>query len=117
MEIKQGSELITIFIKPRRSGIVIDLAAFVAPYQVGPFTPGPGQFFLNASTADKTDMLVIESPTQSPDEMIFVLPNEMFEVAQRTWTVILKFVLGGTTDFALYNFDIKVTKGDSVNSR
>ena len=49
--------------------------------------------------------------------MLFVLPASLFDTAQRTWTAILKFVLNGKTDFAEYNFDIKVTKPQSVNAR
>ncbi len=76
-----------------------------------------GTYKLNLATADKSDSQIITSLTQNVDGMFFILPSTLFTIAQRVWTVLLEFTLNGKTDFALYNFDIKVTKGTSVNSR
>ena len=114
MEIKQGATDVPIFIKPRLNKIVITMAAWEALYGAA---SGSGVFTLVAETADKTDTEEIVGGTQTAVGVPFTLPASMFVTAQRDWTVSLKFVFGSVTDFSLYNFDIKVSKGESPNSR
>ncbi len=115
MEIKQGSSNVPLFIKPRQDGIVIPMATWTNQY--GEATPSNGVYTLVAETADKSGNLEIIAGSVDTDGMNFTLPAEMFDKAQRSWTVSLKFLLNGTTSFSLYNFDIKVTKSESPNSR
>jgi hypothetical protein len=115
MEIKQGAEGITLTIKPRVGGQVVDMSTWAALY--GESSPGLGTYTLISETADKTSSIEIVASSVSAAGMIFTLPNSMFETAQRVWTNSLKFLLNSITDFSLYNFEIKVTKGSSVNSR
>lgn len=114
MEIKQGASDVPLFIKPRLNGVVITMAAWEALYSAAPTS---GVFTLVAETADKTGTESIVADNQTATGMNFTLPASMFVTAQRDWTVSLKFVFGSVTDFSLYNFDIKVSKGDSSNSR
>lgn len=115
MEIKKGSSDILLYIKPRQSGQVITMSAWAAQYGEG--DPANGVYTLQAETADKTGNESIVSSSIDADGMFFTLPASMFETAQRTWTVSLEFLLNSKTDFSLYNFDIKVTKPQSVNAR
>lgn len=115
MEFKQNSDAVPLFIKPRQNGVVIPMATWTNQY--GESTPSNGVYTLVAETADKSATLEIVSPSVDADGMNFTLPTSMFEISQRTWTVSLKFLINGITNFALYNFDVKVTKADSVNSR
>ena len=115
MEIKQGSSNIPLFIKPRQNGQVITMSTWADQY--GEPTPSNGVYTLVAETADKTATLEIVAISVDGEGMNFTLPASMFETAQRDWTVALKFLLNGITNFALYNFDVKVTKGESLNSR
>ena len=115
MEIKQGASNVILFIQPRVAGVVLTMSAWAALY--GEATPGNGVYTLIAETADKTGNEAIVSSSINTNGMFFTLPASMFVTAQRDWTNTLKFLLNGITDFSLYNFDIKVTKPDSVNSR
>ena len=115
MEIKQGAGNIQLFLKPRQNDIVIQMQTWATQYGEADFNNGTYEILLE--TADKTDSQTIASSSLDTDGMFFILPAAIFAIAQRTWTVILKFTLNGKTDFALYNFDIKVTKPDSVNAR
>jgi len=115
MEFKQGSDAIPLFIKPRQDGVVITMSAWAAQY--GEATPSNGVYTLVAETADKSGTLEIVAISVDANGMNFILPTSMFDIAQRAWTVVLKFLLNGITNFSLYNFDIKVTKGESMNSR
>lgn len=115
MEYKQGTGNVQIFVKPRQNGIVIPMATWTAQY--GEPTPSNGTYSLLAETADKSDSIVIGSSSVNTDGMFFTLPSSMFDNSQISWTVILRFTLSGITDHSLYNFNIKVTKGSSVNSR
>lgn len=115
MEIKQGAKNVTITILPRFNGAVISMSTWAALY--GEANPSNGVYTLLSETADKTGNESIVSSSISATGMTFTLPDTMFATAQRVWTNILKFLLNGKTDFALYNFDIKVTKPQSVNAR
>jgi len=115
MEFKQGTGNVQIFVKPRQNGIVIPMATWTAQY--GENTPTNGTYSLLAETADKTDSITIASSSIDANGMFFTLPSTMFENSQVNWTVILRFTLQSITDHSLYNFNIKVSKGDSVNSR
>lgn len=115
MEFKQGSDAVPLFIKPRQNRVVIPMATWTNQY--GESTPSNGVYTLVAQTADKSSNLEIIATTVDSNGMNFVLPVSMFEIAQRVWTVSLKFLINGVTNFALYNFDVTVTKGDSTNSR
>lgn len=110
MEIKQGSAAVPLYIKPRVNGIVVTIAAWETLYG------GTGVYTLECETADKSSTESI-SGTADTNGVNFTLPSTMFDTAQRSWTCSLKLVNNGVTDFSLYNFDIKVTKGSSVNSR
>ena len=85
--------------------------------QYGEATPANGVYTLVAETADKTGNEAIVSSSVDANGMFFTLPASMFLTAQRDWTVSLKFLINSITAFGLYNFDIKVTKPESVNSR
>ena len=85
--------------------------------QYGEATPANGVYTLVAETADKSDTESIIASSVDTNGMFFTLPASMFLTAQRDWTVSLKFLLNNITAFGLYNFDIKVTKPESVNSR
>lgn len=115
MEFKQGTGNVQIFVKPRQNGIVITMDTWAAQYGEG--SPSNGTYALLAETADKSDSIVIGVASLNDDGMFFTLPSSMFDNSQISWTVILRFTLQGITDHSLYNFNIKVTKGDSVNSR
>lgn len=115
MEFKQGSDAVPLFIKPRQDGVVIDMATWTNQY--GEATPSNGVYTLVAETADKSGTLEIVATSVDADGINFTLPASMFETAQRSWTVSLKFLLNSITNFSLYNFDVKVTKADSVNTR
>lgn len=115
MQFKQGSDAIPLFIKPRQNGVVITMSTWATQY--GEANPSNGVYTLVAETADKSATLEIIATSVDADGMNFTLPSSMFETAQRTWTLVLKFLLNGITNFSLYNFDVKVTKGDSPNSR
>lgn len=115
MEIKQGAGNIQLFLKPRLNEIVIPMQTWATLYGEADFLNGTYEILLE--TADKTGSEIIASSSEDADGMFFILPAALFSISQRTWTVILKFTLNGKTDFSLYNFDIKVTKGDSMNSR
>lgn len=115
MEIKQNSGDIELLLKPRQSGVLITMQTWATQYGEGDFLNGEYQLLLE--TADKTGNETIDSTSETDEGMLFILPASLFETAQRTWTGILKFVLNGHTDFAEYNFDIKVTKPQSVNAR
>jgi len=112
MEIKQGSGAIQLLIKPRVDGVVLTVTAWEALY--GGTT---GVYTLLAETADKTGTESITGAPSGDDGILFTLPASMFTSAQRSWTVSMKWVIQGITDFSLYNFDIKVTKPQSVNAR
>lgn len=114
MEIKQGASNVILFIQPRVDEIVITMAAWALLY--GEADPNNGVYTLVSETADKTGTQEVIA-TIDANGMLFVLPASMFVTAQRDWTNTLKFLLNGITDFSLYNFDIKVTKADSVNAR
>ena len=114
MEIKQGSQNIVLFIKPRVNGQVIAMDVWANLYGS---TPAAGTFTLQSITADKTASQSLVSSSIDADGMFFTLPASMFADAQRTWTNSLNFTFGSIIDSSLYNFDIKVTKADSVNSR
>lgn len=111
MNIKEGSSDVPLFIKPRVDGVVITVTAWEALY--GGTT---GVYTLLTETADKTGTQSIIG-VDSANGVLFILPASMFETAQRDWTAVMKFVINGITDHSLYNFDIKVTKPESVNSR
>lgn len=111
MIVKEGSGDIELYIKPRVNGTVITVTAWEALY--GGTT---GVYTLLAETADKSATKSIVGADDA-NGVLFTLPAAMFATAQRDWTAVLKFVINGITDFSLYNFDIKVTKPDSVNSR
>lgn len=111
MIIKQGSGDVKLYIKPRVNGVVITVTAWEALY--GGVT---GVYTLEAETADKTGTESIIGADDA-NGVLFTLPASMFAIAQRDWTVVMKFVINSITDHSLYNFDIKVTKPDSVNSR
>ena len=115
MEIKKGSGDIELLLKPRQLGVLITMETFAAQYGESDFLNGTYELLLE--TADKTATAAITSTSESSEGMLFILPNSLFDTAQRTWTAILKFLLNGHTDFAEYNFDIKVTKPQSVNAR
>ena len=115
MEIKQGAGNIELFLKPRQNGIVIPMQTWATQYGEADFLNG--DYKLNLETADKSDSQIIDSSSQNSEGMFFILPSSLFDISQRVWTVLLEFTLNGKTDFALYNFDIKVTKGTSMNSR
>ena len=115
MEIKKDSGDIELLLRPRQSGVVITMSSWASQYGEADFLNGT--YTLLLETADKTGNESIESTSESEDGMLFILPASLFETAQRTWTGILKFLLNGKTDFAEYNFDIKVTKPQSVNAR
>ena len=114
VEIKQGAQDIILFIKPRVDGVVLTMSAWAALYGEG--TPSNGVYTLVSETADKTGTQSLVSSSIDANGMFFTLPDTMFATAQRDWTNSLKFLLNGVTDFSRYNFDIKVTKGSSVNS-
>lgn len=111
MIIKEGSSAVPLYIKPRVNGVVITIAALETLYG-----GGSGVYTLVAELADKTDTEAIVG-TADINGILFTLPSTMFDTAQRDWTALVKTVINGITDKSLYNFDIKVTKGDSVNSR
>lgn len=111
MIIKQGSGAVPLYIKPRVNGVVVTMSAWEALYG-----GGAGTYTLEAETADKTDSVSL-SGSADANGILFTLPSTMFETAQRDWTAALKFVISGKTGYSLYNFDIQVTKPDSVNSR
>jgi len=115
MEIKQGSSDVILFVKPRQNGVVITMSTWTNQY--GEATPSNGVYTLVAETADKTGTESIIASSVDANGMFFTLPASMFTISQRDWTVSLKFLLNGITAFGLYNFDIKVTKPESVNSR
>ena len=115
MEFKQGSDAVPLFIKPRQNGVVIPMATWTNQY--GEAIPANGVYTLVAETADKSATLEIVATSVDTDGMNFTLPTSMFETAQRTWTVSLKFLINSITNFGLYNFDVKVTKPQSVNAR
>lgn len=115
MEFKQGSDAIPLFIKPRQNGVVITMSVWAAQY--GEATPSNGVYTLVAETNDKSGNLEIIATSVDANGMNFTLPATMFTTAQRNWTVSLKFLINGVTGFALYNFNIKVTKSQSPNSR
>jgi len=115
LEIKLNSGDIELLLRPRQSGVVITMTSWAAQYGEGDFLNGTYQLLLE--TADKTGTATIDSTSETDEGMLFILPASLFTIAQRTWTGILKFVLNGKTDFAEYNFDIKVTKPQSVNAR
>ena len=111
MIVKQGSDDVNLYIKPRVNGVVITVTAWELLY--GGTT---GVYTLEAETADKTSTLSITG-SDDANGILFILPSSMFDTAQRDWTAAVKFVINGITDFSLYNFDIKISKPDSVNSR
>ena len=115
MEIKLNSGDIELLLRPRQSGVVITMTEWAAQYGESDFLNGTYQLLLE--TADKTGNELIDSASEQEQGMFFILPASLFTIAQRTWTAILKFELNGKTDFAEYNFDIKVTKPQSVNAR
>ncbi len=115
MEIKQGASDVELFLKPRQDGVVIPMQSWATQYGEGDFLNGT--YTLVGETADKTATIEIESNLEDTNGMFFTLPASMFVIAQRSWTMILKFLLNGKTDFSLYNFNINVSKGSSVNSR
>lgn len=112
MEIKQGASDVPLFIQPRINGVVVTVAQWLAQYGAS-----AGVYTLLAETADKSANQEIVG-TPDTNGINFTLPSSLFTVAQRVWTMSLKFVFDGTIiDFALYNFEIKVTKPQSVNTR
>ncbi len=111
MIIKQGSSAVPLYIKPRVNGVVITISAWEALYG-----GGAGVYRLSAETADKTGTEDILGVADA-NGVLVILPSTMFDTAQRDWTAVMKFVINSITDHSLYNFDIKVTKPDSVNSR
>lgn len=115
MEFKQGSGDIPLFIKPRQDGVVITMSVWANQY--GEATPSNGVYTLVAETNDKTGTLEIVATSVDANGMNFALPAFMFEIAQRNWTVSLKFLINEITNFSLYNFNVKVSKSQSSNSR
>ena len=111
MIVKEGSSAVKLYIKPRVNGVVITIAAWETLYG-----GGTGVYTLLAETADKTGTEAIVGVADA-NGVLYTLPSTRFETAQRDWTAVTKSVISGITDFSLYNFDIKVTKPDSVNSR
>lgn len=111
MEVKQNSAAVPVYIKPRVNGVVITIAAWETLYG-----GGAGVYTLEAETADKTGTESIVGVADA-NGVLFTLPASMFLTAQRDWTASMKFLINSITDYSLYNFDIKVTKGSSVNSR
>lgn len=114
MEIKQGSEDIKILVKPRLKGVVIELDVWKDPYGGGVIDT---EYTLLAETGDKTGTEEITGTESGIEGIEFILPDTMFDTAQRVWTCAVKFKFALITDFFLYNFEIKVTKSQSVNTR
>ncbi len=113
MIIKEGAGRIRLYVKPRVDGRVLTIAEWEAQYGG---TPESSLFSIIAETADKTENQVVEG-TADKNGILFVLPADMFTKSQRDWTAVVMFTINEVNDFSLYNIDIKVTKGDSPNSR
>jgi len=111
MEIREGSSDVPLYIKPRVNGAVITVTAWEALY--GGTT---GVYTLEGETKDKLETVSITG-TDDANGVLFTLPSTMFDESQKIWTMVMKFVINGITDKSLYNFEIKVAKGDSPESR
>lgn len=113
VEVKQGSIDIPIAIQPRISGVIVTIAELLTNYDASSAT-----YTLECQTTDKSDTLSIGTTSVGTDTINFTLPEEMFDTAQRTWTCIMKMVFDtGLTDYALYTFEVQVTKSTSPNTR
>jgi len=116
VEIKAGSADIAILVKLRLLGVVQTLAEHQAQYGA----PTTIVYKLFIQSIDKTTIdtsITSDTGLSTVDGIFFLLPSTLFDTENTVLRASLQFQYDTVIDHAKHNFEIKVTKRESPNTK